>query len=128
MMMKSAFLNREFFLHVFVVCKRVSKTLFANLQAGCHRAFNLKMSKQKKLSPTTFKNCYCYLCIFRYHLPVRITAHHVVSPNTVVVPLSSECLTMKPVSDMLKTAWNLSWYHGIENLLQLINYEKEAET
>ncbi|XP_014726396.1 PREDICTED: rotatin isoform X3 [Sturnus vulgaris] len=63
----------------------------------------------------------------RYHLPVRITAHHVVSPNTVVVPLSSECLAMKPVSDMLKTAWNLSWYHGIENLLQLINYEKEAE-
>ncbi|KAF1454692.1 Rotatin, partial [Spheniscus demersus] len=64
----------------------------------------------------------------RYHLPVRITAHHVVSPNTVVVPLSSECLTMKPVSDMLKMAWNLSWYHGIQNLLQPINYEKEAET
>ncbi|NWV05447.1 RTTN protein, partial [Ptilonorhynchus violaceus] len=64
----------------------------------------------------------------RYHLPVRITAHHVVSPNTVVVPLSSECLSMKPVSDMLKMSWNLSWYHGIENLLQLINYEKEAET
>uniref|UniRef100_A0A8C3KAN6 Rotatin n=1 Tax=Calidris pygmaea TaxID=425635 RepID=A0A8C3KAN6_9CHAR len=64
----------------------------------------------------------------RYHLPVRITAHHVVSPNTVVVPLSSECLTMKSLSDMLKMAWNLSWYHGIENLLQLVNYEKEAET
>ncbi|NXO57865.1 RTTN protein, partial [Aramus guarauna] len=64
----------------------------------------------------------------RYHLPVKITAHHVVSPNTVVVPLSSECLTMKPVSDMLKMAWNLSWCHGIENLLQLINYEREAET
>ncbi|NXE81574.1 RTTN protein, partial [Cochlearius cochlearius] len=63
----------------------------------------------------------------RYHLPVRIAAHHVISPNTVVVPLSSECLTMKPVSDMLKMAWNLSWYHGIENLLQLINYETEAE-
>ncbi|NXL54084.1 RTTN protein, partial [Podilymbus podiceps] len=63
----------------------------------------------------------------RYHLPVRFTAHHAVSPNTVVVPLSSECLTMKPVSDMLKMAWNLSWYHGIENLLQLINYEKEVE-
>ncbi|XP_010116166.1 PREDICTED: rotatin, partial [Chlamydotis macqueenii] len=63
----------------------------------------------------------------RYHLPVKITAHHVVSPNTVVVPLSSEMSTMKPVSDMLKMAWNLSWYHGIENLLQLINYEKEAE-
>ncbi|XP_075350409.1 rotatin [Mycteria americana] len=64
----------------------------------------------------------------RYHVPVRTTAHHVVSPNTVVLLLSSECLTMKPVSDMLKMAWNLSWYHGIENLLQLINYEKEAET
>ncbi|XP_054141282.1 rotatin isoform X3 [Melozone crissalis] len=64
----------------------------------------------------------------RYHLPIRITAHHVVSPNTVVVPLSSECLAMKPVADMLKTAWNLSWYHGIENLLQLVNYEKETET
>ncbi|NWT00695.1 RTTN protein, partial [Mionectes macconnelli] len=70
------------------------------------------------------------VCVFffRYHLPVRITAHHVVSPNAVVVPLSSECLAMKPVSDMLKMAWNLSWYHGIENLLQLIDYEKEAET
>lgn len=65
--------------------------------------------------------------LLRYHLPVRITGHHVVSPNTVVVPLSSEYLTMKPVSDMLKMSWNLSWYHGIENLLQLINYEKEAE-
>ncbi|NXL99601.1 RTTN protein, partial [Tyrannus savana] len=64
----------------------------------------------------------------RYHLPVRITAHHAVSPNAVVVPLSSESLAMKPVSDMLKMAWNLSWYHGIENLLQLIDYEKEAET
>ncbi|NXH11220.1 RTTN protein, partial [Bucco capensis] len=63
----------------------------------------------------------------RYHLPVRITAHHIVSPNIVVVPLSSECLAMKPVSDMLKMAWNLSWYHGIENLLQLVNYEEEAE-
>ncbi|KFV73010.1 Rotatin, partial [Struthio camelus australis] len=64
----------------------------------------------------------------RYHLPVRITAHHAVSPNSVVMPLSSDCLSMKPVSDMLKIAWNLSWYHGIENLLQLGNYEKEAET
>ncbi|KAJ7427891.1 hypothetical protein WISP_03146 [Willisornis vidua] len=63
----------------------------------------------------------------RYHLPVRINAHHVVSPNAVVMPLSSECLAMKPVSDMLKMAWNLSWYHGIENLLRLTNYEKEAE-
>ncbi|NXN95779.1 RTTN protein, partial [Rhinopomastus cyanomelas] len=64
----------------------------------------------------------------RYHLPVRITGHHVVSPNTVTVPLSSECLAMKPVSDMIRMAWNLSWHHGIENLLQLMNSEKEAET
>uniref|UniRef100_A0A8C3XX87 Rotatin n=1 Tax=Catharus ustulatus TaxID=91951 RepID=A0A8C3XX87_CATUS len=93
----------------------------------CLLLFDEVARQTKKLSPTTFKNCYCYLYIFRYHLPVRITAHHVVSPYTVVVPLSSECLAMKPVSDMLRTAWNLSWYHGIENLLQLINYEKEAE-
>uniref|UniRef100_A0A8C3LY90 Rotatin n=1 Tax=Chrysolophus pictus TaxID=9089 RepID=A0A8C3LY90_CHRPC len=64
----------------------------------------------------------------RYHLPVKIAAHHIVSPNSIVVPLSSECLTMKPVSDMLKMSWNLSWYHGTENLLQLKNYEKQAET
>ncbi|NWX99551.1 RTTN protein, partial [Nothoprocta ornata] len=63
----------------------------------------------------------------RYHLPVTITAHHAVSPNAVVMPLSSDCMTMKPVSDMLKMAWNLSWYHGTEDLLQLVNYEKEAE-
>ncbi|XP_048796706.1 rotatin isoform X6 [Lagopus muta] len=64
----------------------------------------------------------------RYHLPVKITAHHIVSPNSIVVPLSSECLTMKPVSDMLKMSWNLSWYHGTENLLHLKNYKKQAET
>lgn len=72
-----------------------------------------------------------FLCLFiylRYHLPVKITAHHIVSPNSIVVPLSSECLSMKPVSDMLKMSWNLSWYHGTENLLQLKNYEKQAET
>ncbi|XP_073187825.1 rotatin isoform X6 [Lepidochelys kempii] len=63
----------------------------------------------------------------RYHLPIRITAHHAVSPNSVVLLLSSDCLASKPVSDMLKMAWNLSWYHGIDNLLQLVNYETEAQ-
>uniref|UniRef100_A0A8C3XQW3 Rotatin n=1 Tax=Chelydra serpentina TaxID=8475 RepID=A0A8C3XQW3_CHESE len=63
----------------------------------------------------------------RYHLPIRVTAHHAVSPNSVVLLLSSDCLTSKPVSDMLKMAWNLSWYHGIDNLLQLVNYETEAQ-
>uniref|UniRef100_A0A8C3SPF1 Rotatin n=1 Tax=Chelydra serpentina TaxID=8475 RepID=A0A8C3SPF1_CHESE len=62
-----------------------------------------------------------------YHLPIRVTAHHAVSPNSVVLLLSSDCLTSKPVSDMLKMAWNLSWYHGIDNLLQLVNYETEAQ-
>ncbi|XP_077666613.1 rotatin isoform X4 [Eretmochelys imbricata] len=63
----------------------------------------------------------------RYHLPIRVTAHHAVSPNSVVLLLSSDCLASKPVSDMLKMAWNLSWYHGIDNLLQLVNYETEAQ-
>uniref|UniRef100_A0A8C4Y4T1 Rotatin n=1 Tax=Gopherus evgoodei TaxID=1825980 RepID=A0A8C4Y4T1_9SAUR len=63
----------------------------------------------------------------RYHLPIRVTAHHAVSPNSVVLLLSSDCLTSKPVSDMLKMAWNLSWYHGIDKLLQLVNYETEAQ-
>ncbi|XP_015710680.1 rotatin isoform X1 [Coturnix japonica] len=66
--------------------------------------------------------------IRRYHLPVKITGHHIVSPNSIVVPLSFESLTMKPVLDMLKMSWNLSWYHGTENLLRLKNYEKQAET
>uniref|UniRef100_A0A8D0GXY1 Uncharacterized protein n=1 Tax=Sphenodon punctatus TaxID=8508 RepID=A0A8D0GXY1_SPHPU len=28
---------------------------------------------------------------------------------------------------MLKVAWNLSWYHGIDNLLQLTNYETDTQ-
>nr|XP_006121480.1 rotatin isoform X2 [Pelodiscus sinensis] len=63
----------------------------------------------------------------RYHLPVKVTTHHAVSPNSVVLLLPSDCLTLKPVSDMLKMAWNLSWYHGIDNLLRLVNYETEAQ-
>uniref|UniRef100_A0A8C8RE34 Rotatin n=1 Tax=Pelusios castaneus TaxID=367368 RepID=A0A8C8RE34_9SAUR len=63
----------------------------------------------------------------RYHLPVRVTAHHAVSPNSIILLLPSDCLTSKPVSDMLKMSWNLSWYHGIDNLLQLVNYETEAQ-
>uniref|UniRef100_A0A8C8RCN7 Rotatin n=1 Tax=Pelusios castaneus TaxID=367368 RepID=A0A8C8RCN7_9SAUR len=63
----------------------------------------------------------------KYHLPVRVTAHHAVSPNSIILLLPSDCLTSKPVSDMLKMSWNLSWYHGIDNLLQLVNYETEAQ-
>ncbi|XP_061450623.1 rotatin isoform X2 [Rhineura floridana] len=59
----------------------------------------------------------------RYHLPVRVTAHHAVSTNSVVLPFSCELWASKPVSDMLKMAWNLSWFHGIDNLLKLVDYE-----
>ncbi|XP_053106081.1 rotatin isoform X3 [Hemicordylus capensis] len=62
-----------------------------------------------------------------YHLPVRISAHHAVSPNSVVLPFSCEFWTLKPVLDMLKMAWNLSWFHGIDNVLQLANYETKAQ-
>ncbi|XP_019380164.1 PREDICTED: rotatin isoform X1 [Gavialis gangeticus] len=63
----------------------------------------------------------------RYHVPVIVTTHHAVSPNILVLPISVECLNFNPVSDMLKMAWNLSWYHGIDNVLQLVNYETEAQ-
>uniref|UniRef100_A0A6J0TVC1 Rotatin n=1 Tax=Pogona vitticeps TaxID=103695 RepID=A0A6J0TVC1_9SAUR len=63
----------------------------------------------------------------RYHLPVRISAHHAVSPNSVVLPFSCELWASKPVSGMLKMAWNLSWFSGSDNLLKLTNYEAETE-
>ncbi|XP_060630977.2 rotatin isoform X2 [Anolis sagrei] len=63
----------------------------------------------------------------RYHLPFRVSSHHAVSPNSVVLPFSPEFWTSKPVSDMLKMAWNLSWFSGTDNLLKVTNYEKETE-
>ncbi|KAM5304036.1 rotatin isoform 1-T1 [Glossophaga mutica] len=54
----------------------------------------------------------------RYHLPVRVLGHHAVSPNSVVAPLSADCLALRPVSDMLRLAWNLSWHRGTDSLLQ----------
>ncbi|XP_016834081.1 rotatin isoform X2, partial [Cricetulus griseus] len=54
----------------------------------------------------------------RYHLPVYLTGHHAVSPYSIVLPLSAQCLALKPVSDMLRIAWNLAWYHGSDNLLK----------
>ncbi|XP_005065445.2 rotatin isoform X1 [Mesocricetus auratus] len=54
----------------------------------------------------------------RYHLPVYVIGHHAVSPYSIVLPLSAECLALKPVSDMLRIAWNLAWYHGSDNLLK----------
>ncbi|XP_033010709.1 rotatin [Lacerta agilis] len=59
----------------------------------------------------------------RYHLPVRVKAHHAVSPSSVVLPFPCELWASKPVSDMLKMAWNLSWFHGVDNLLKLTDYE-----
>ncbi|KAB1256173.1 Rotatin [Camelus dromedarius] len=59
----------------------------------------------------------------RYHLPVHALGHHAVSPYSMVLPLSADCLALKPVSDMLRMAWNLSWYHGSDNLLKQMNSE-----
>ncbi|EPY75129.1 hypothetical protein CB1_001792003 [Camelus ferus] len=58
-----------------------------------------------------------------YHLPVHALGHHAVSPYSMVLPLSADCLALKPVSDMLRMAWNLSWYHGSDNLLKQMNSE-----
>ncbi|KFO38424.1 rotatin isoform X3 [Fukomys damarensis] len=63
----------------------------------------------------------------RYHLPVHAHGHHAVSPYSIVLPLSSECLALKPVSDMLKIAWNLSWHHGIDNLLKQMDSENKIQ-
>uniref|UniRef100_A0A8C5S8A8 Rotatin N-terminal domain-containing protein n=1 Tax=Laticauda laticaudata TaxID=8630 RepID=A0A8C5S8A8_LATLA len=52
-----------------------------------------------------------------YHLPIKVSAHHAVSPNSVVLPFSCEFWASKHVSDMLKMAWNLSWFHGTDNLV-----------
>ncbi|XP_026974540.1 rotatin isoform X5 [Sagmatias obliquidens] len=63
----------------------------------------------------------------RYHLPVHVLGHHAVSPYSIVLPLSADCLALKPVSDMLRIAWNLSWYHGSDNLLKQMNSETKIQ-
>ncbi|XP_019489896.1 PREDICTED: rotatin [Hipposideros armiger] len=62
-----------------------------------------------------------------YHLPVHVLGHHAVSPYAMVLPLSADCLALKPVSDMLRIAWNLSWYHGCDNLLKQMNSETKMQ-
>ncbi|XP_058532859.1 rotatin isoform X1 [Ochotona princeps] len=62
----------------------------------------------------------------RYHLPVYVVGHHAVSPHSIVLPLSADCLALKPVSDMLRIAWNLSWYHGSDHLLKHVNSGTEV--
>lgn len=52
---------------------------------------------------------------------MRVLGHHAVSPYSVVLPLSADCLALRPVSDMLRMAWNLSWHHGTDGLLQHVN-------
>uniref|UniRef100_A0ABK0LR02 Rotatin n=1 Tax=Rattus norvegicus TaxID=10116 RepID=A0ABK0LR02_RAT len=63
----------------------------------------------------------------RYHLPVYVNGHHAVSPYSIVLPLSTECLALKPVSDMLRIAWNLAWYHGSDNLLKQTTSETKIQ-
>ncbi|XP_040288228.1 rotatin [Bufo bufo] len=62
----------------------------------------------------------------RFHLPVSVSTHHAVSPYTMASPLCSEWITMKPVSDMLRVAWNLHWNQGIDNFLQNLENEPVA--
>uniref|UniRef100_A0A8C6RDZ2 Rotatin n=1 Tax=Nannospalax galili TaxID=1026970 RepID=A0A8C6RDZ2_NANGA len=62
----------------------------------------------------------------RYHLPVHVIGHHAVSPYSIVLPLSADCLALKPVSDMLRIAWNLAWYHGSDNLLKQMTSERKT--
>ncbi|XP_055987496.1 rotatin [Sorex fumeus] len=61
----------------------------------------------------------------RYHLPIHVLGHHAVSPYAIVLPLSADCLASKPVSDMLRLAWNLAWYRGSENLLKQLDSEPQ---
>ncbi|XP_013829760.2 PREDICTED: rotatin isoform X2 [Capra hircus] len=63
----------------------------------------------------------------RYHLPVHVLGHHAVSPYSMVLPLSADSLALKPVSDMLRMAWNLSWYHGSDSVLKQVNSEAEIQ-
>ncbi|KAM4689397.1 rotatin [Discoglossus pictus] len=64
----------------------------------------------------------------RFHLPVQIPAHHAISPYTAVPSLSVEFLTLKPVSDMLRMAWNLSWHNGVDTfLLKMSNQDQGTE-
>ncbi|XP_075824221.1 rotatin isoform X1 [Microtus pennsylvanicus] len=63
----------------------------------------------------------------RYHLPVHVIGHHAVSPYSIVLPLSTEYLALKPVSDMLRIAWNLAWYHGSDNLLKHMTSEAKIQ-
>lgn len=48
---------------------------------------------------------------------VKVAVHHAVSPYCIVVPSTSDAMSMKPVSHTLKIAWNLAWYHGIEQII-----------
>ncbi|XP_078396167.1 rotatin isoform X2 [Cetorhinus maximus] len=58
----------------------------------------------------------------RYNLMVKVAVHHAVSPYCTVVPSSSDPMTLRPMSDMLKVAWNLAWYHGIDQILDQNGY------
>ncbi|XP_038666001.1 rotatin isoform X2 [Scyliorhinus canicula] len=57
----------------------------------------------------------------RYNL-VKVAVHHAVSPYCTVVPSSSDPMTLRPLSDMLKVAWNLAWYQGIDQILDQNRY------
>ncbi|XP_037661680.1 rotatin isoform X3 [Choloepus didactylus] len=79
----------------------------------------------KPSSPSVFS--LPFSVVRRYHLPVLVVGHHAVSPYSIVLPLSAEYVALKPVSEMLRIAWNLSWYHGTENLLKQMNSKAQIQ-
>lgn len=58
---------------------------------------------------------------------MHVLGHHAVSPYSMVLPLSADSLALKPVSDMLRMAWNLSWYHGSDSVLKQVSSEAEIQ-
>ncbi|KAG8571357.1 hypothetical protein GDO81_011612 [Engystomops pustulosus] len=85
-----------------------------------------RMDTWSEDAPTSFPPFSLPVAVVRrFHLPVSVSSHHAVSPYTMASPLSSDWITTKPVSDMLRIAWNMSWNQGMDNFLN--NLEKEQD-
>ncbi|CAM9568149.1 unnamed protein product [Lampetra planeri] len=54
----------------------------------------------------------------RFHLPLVMATHHVVSPHRVIPPPPSDPLVAPPARDAIRLGWNLAWHQGVEALLQ----------
>uniref|UniRef100_S4RPM5 Rotatin n=1 Tax=Petromyzon marinus TaxID=7757 RepID=S4RPM5_PETMA len=54
----------------------------------------------------------------RFHLPLVMATHHVVSPHRVIPPPPSDPLVAPPARDAIRLGWNLAWHQGVEAMLQ----------